>query len=202
MRVGKPGRRSAKAAWTDVWRDVARRSGGRVMERRFRPPLVELRRDPWRTLVDLIGDTSGSGSPRTRLRTPYRAERGFRFRLRKRGPLEVALGWVGAGGVRIGRAEFDRRFHLTASGTGHVRSLLLGTRLGERLLETPEVSVDLKRPGRRRRRMLGEGTRDAVVVLPRVLTEEDELRDAFDLSIELVRELERIGLARPLAEET
>lgn len=189
--------RGHRAGFVDVWRAVATEDGGRVIERRLRPPAVELHRGPWTARADLVGDPSGSGSTHTRLQAPYRAVRDFRLRIAKRGPGVRLAEWFGAGGIRIGRAEFDRRFHVRASSRGLARSLLLGTRLGERLLEHPDVRVDIARPGPWRRRALGPGVREAVIRVPRILREADELRAAFALAWELMEELARVGVAKP-----
>jgi len=195
--VAKRARRTRGLA--DVWRAVAEEDGGRVIERKLKPPLIELGSGPWVTRTDTMSDPSGSGSTLTRFRTPYLPTRPFRLRIAKRGLFDHVAAWVGAGGIRVGRAEFDRRFTVRASGRGVARSLLLGTRLGERLLAQPDVRVELGKPGLRRRRELGPGVREAVVRYPRLLVDADELREAFALSWELVRELERVGVAKSTA---
>lgn len=182
-----------------VWREVAEEEGGRLIARTLQSPLLELRSGPWSTRTQNTSDPSGSGATLTRLRTPYRASRPFRLRIAKRGPLVRVAEWVGAGGIRIGRAEFDRRFMVRSSSRGLARSLLLGTRLGERLLAEPAVRVELKKPGLRRRRELGPGAREVVIQYPHLLADPEELRAAFALSWEVVRELERVGVARPMA---
>jgi hypothetical protein len=178
---------------------VAARTGGRVIERRLQPPLLELRHGPWVTLADTASDPTGSGTTFTRLRTPYRVAIPFRMRIRKRGPFGGRIPWVGSRLVRIGRSEFDRRFSVVASSRGVARSLLLGTPLEEWLLAGPEVRIDLRPPDRRRRRALGPGIFEAVVRFPRVLWREEDLLRGFELAWRVVEELERVGVAKPAA---
>lgn len=183
--------------FADAWRAVAAEEGGRVIERKLQPPLIELRRGPWATLTDAVTDPSGSGATHTRFRTPYRPARDFSLRIAKRGPLDRIADWFGTSGIRVGRAEFDRRFRVRSSSRGLARSLLLGTRLGELLLAEPDLSIEVGRPGLRRRRALGPGLREATVRYPRTLNETDQLREAFELSWSLLGELERVGVAKP-----
>lgn len=194
--MGKGARR--RRGFAGVWRDVAREEDGRIIERALRPPALELRSERWVTRADTIGDPSGSGTPLTRFRTPFRALRPFRLRVSKRNAFDRVAEWIGLGGMRIGRAELDRRFTIRSSSPGLARSLLLGTRLGERLLAAEDVRIEIKTPGRRRRRELGSGVREADVRYQRVLAEAGELRDGFGLSWELVAELERVGVANPV----
>lgn len=183
--------------FADAWRAVAAEEGGRVIERKLQPPLIELRRGHWATLADTVSDPTGSGATHTRFRTPYRPARDFDLRIAKRGPLDRIVDWFGRSGIRIGRAELDRRFRTRSSSRGLARSLLLGTRLGELLLAEEDLSIELRRPGLRRRRALGAGVREATVRYPRTLKEPDDLREAFELSWSLLGELERVGVAKP-----
>lgn len=183
--------------FADAWRVVAAAEGGRVIERKLQPPLIELGRGPWVTLADTVSDPSGSGATHTRFRTPYRPARDFDLRIAKRGPLDRIADWFLGSGIRIGRTELDRRFRVRSSSRGLARSLLLGTRLGKLLIAEGDLSIELRRPGLRRRRVLGAGAREATIRYPRILREPDELREAFELSWSLLGELERVGVAHP-----
>jgi len=195
------GKKRKKPTMAETWAELADRLEGSVTtSKKGKPKGIEFPHDGRIVTVDTYTVSTGQSSvtySRARLALVVTDE--FRCKIFSAN-LFTALGVrFGMQDMTVGRRELDKRYVFQGSSESTVRSLVLGTRVGQLLTEKPTARLEVKPLDRKLRKVHGEDARQ-VVVQTGMLKEVTKLQRLADLCTATSDQIVRLGLVaeRPI----
>lgn len=182
---------------SEAWQELARRRDGQLRaDRRGKPTGVDLPYERLLVTVDTYVVSTGSATASyTRARLPFVALDEFTCKLFGANPFTRLAARLGIQDVRVGHGALDRQYVVQGSSEGRLRSLILGTRVGQLLIDGPTVRLEVKPLPRKQRKRVGDGIGHVLVQTGGKAEDVGELERLADLCIATFDQLERLGSA-------
>ncbi len=197
-RRGKP----KKPTMADAWTELAARLEGSVMtDKKGKPKGVEFPHDGRIVTVDTyVVSTGNTTVTYSRARLGLVVLDGFRLKVFKANPFTSLGVRFGMQDVKIGHGVLDTGFVFQGSSESAVRSLVLGTQVGQLLTGKPTVRLEVKPLDRKLRKLHGEDARQVVVQATGALKDATKLQRLAGLCTATCDQIVRLGLAsdRPI----
>jgi len=197
-RRGKP----KKLTMADAWIELAARLEGSVMtDKKGRPKGVEFPHDGRIVTMDTYVVSTGSSSVTySRARLALVVMDGFRFKAFKANTFTSLAVRFGMQDVKIGFGVLDKGFVFQGSSESAVRSLVLGTQVGQLLTGKPTLRLEVKPLDRKLRKLHGDDARQVVVQTTGALKDAAKLQRLAGLCTATGDQIVRLGLAaeRPI----
>jgi hypothetical protein len=189
--------RPQKVDRRDAWQRVAAVTEGRFVEgKRSAKDKVLVSHGPWDVWLDTYTVSTGQTSVTyTRVRTHFMGWRDLSLRVRKRNFLDRILESLGFSSRPPLRRALTDKYVIKGKPLPRVPSLFSGSHLGEAIMALPSLGLEIKRPGWKMRRKLGDRAGVVVCRTTGVITEHERLVGMIEVVKEALDGLMRVGEA-------
>ena len=188
----------------ELWQLLSARTGSEFISGGlFKTDKVVHRYRGWTITLDTYTVSSGNThTTYTRIRAPYVSTQGFRFSVRRSGPLSELGAFLGFGDVEIGIEDFDRDFVVKASCEETVRALLADAGLRALIQAQPKFDLKVKDDEGWLGAKLPKDADLLYFSVPGILRDVEQLGQLFEIFREVLNRLCALGAADTYAPET
>lgn len=175
----------------EIWRQLAQEVGGQFNEGGwFGTDFVQVNYGDWTVTLDNFTVSTGKSSTTyTRIRAPFINRDGFRFTLYRSGFFTGLGKYFGMQDLEVGDPLFDERFVIQSNNPQKVGALLASPRIRELLMLQSQVGFSVQDDEGWFGAKFPDGVDQIYFQIHGVLTDLNQLRNAFDLFAELLNRL-------------
>ncbi|WP_422928819.1 DUF3137 domain-containing protein [Singulisphaera sp. PoT] len=181
----------------EVWRLLSDEIGADFAEGGFwKGSRVDAHVPPWTITLDTYNKSEGKHShPYTRMRVPYLNPDGFRFKIYRKGPFTELGKLFGMQDIEVGDPDFDEAFVIQGNDEAKVKELLSSKSLRVHLSLQPRLHFQVKDDEGWFKPRFPEGVDELSFEIRGTLKDLDRLKNLFDLFVETLDQLCKIGAA-------
>lgn len=180
-----------------VWREMATLLDGELVEgKRQTADKIVVRHGPWRIVADIYVQSNGQAAVMyTRVRACFAGWRGLKVVVRRRNVFDRLWEALGFGERPHVDPGFQERYVVKGKPEGRVPSLFAGQAIFEAIASAESVRLEVKRPGRKDRKVYGEEAGEVVARTTGVVRDLGRLAGLIRTVAETLEALQRVGEA-------
>jgi len=181
----------------EIWSQLSREIGADYQPGGFfTESRVVLSRAGWQIVLDTYRVSTGkSHATYTRMRAPFANPDGFRFNIHRKGLFSEIGKRLGMQDLEIGDSFFDDAFILQSNSEDRLRQLLVNSEIRARLQQEPGIHLEIVDDEGVFQKRLPEGVDELYFRVLGIVTDQDRLKNLFDLFAAVLDQLNRIGTA-------
>lgn len=174
-----------KEAWMEFASEV---NGEYTKASFFKTERIKVLKENYMVLLDLYAVSTGkSVIYYTRFRTVYHQATDFRFKVYKKGIFSNLGKKLGMQDIDTGNGEFDEDFIVKGNDEFNIIQLFSNIKIRELLYKVSNFTLEIKD---------NKGAKELCLMTPKIIEEEDMLRDAFQLFCSVLDDIGNMGIIK------